>query len=324
MDIHIPAVRPSSLIDALTTIWEASVRATHHFLAETDIYSLRPLVKAGLSEIPLLVLAEGPEGDPLGFMGLDGEKIEMLFISPHSRGQGIGRRLVEYAVSAFDAKEVDVNEQNPLAVEFYEYVGFKKVSRSEVDGQGNPFPILHMEREPGVKIPTGYTIRHAEPEHVPLLNAIELAAAGMFPPGSIPEHVRLERVPLSLLTKAREENRLWVALDRFEEPVGYALLQVSDGIALLAQLDVNPIHGRKGLGAAMVRRVIKAVQKEGLAELYLTSFSDVPWNAPFYSKLGFAVIEPGAQPRFIQDILSEEQDRGLKNRVAMKLAIKKT
>ena len=78
-------------------------------------------------------------------MGIHNSKIEMLFVSNDSRGNGIGKKLVEYAIEVLNINYVDVNEQNPQAVGFYKYMGFQDFKRSEFDDQGNPFPILHMK-----------------------------------------------------------------------------------------------------------------------------------------------------------------------------------
>ncbi|MDO4768577.1 MAG: GNAT family N-acetyltransferase, partial [Pseudomonadota bacterium] len=85
-----------------------------------------------------------PSGAILGFIGVGGRKIEMLFIASAARGKGIGKSLVRHAIEEMDAAEVDVNEQNPEARGFYEHMGFEVFSRSPLDAQGRPFPILHM------------------------------------------------------------------------------------------------------------------------------------------------------------------------------------
>lgn len=85
------------------------------------------------------------QGAILGFLGIAEKNIEMLFISPENRGQGIGKLLLNYAVKEQGAKKVDVNEQNLQAVGFYEHLGFKVKSRSAIDGMGKPYPLLHME-----------------------------------------------------------------------------------------------------------------------------------------------------------------------------------
>ncbi|GHV54880.1 acetyltransferase [Deltaproteobacteria bacterium] len=147
MRIQIAAERPSSFIHALLTIWEASVSATHQFLVKKDILAIKPFVKTVLEEIPSLTYMAEAEGMPIGFMGVDGDKIEMLFISPARRSLGHGRRFIRYAVHTLGATYVDVNEQNTQGVGFYEHVGFKAFKRSAYDGQGNPFPLLHMKMD---------------------------------------------------------------------------------------------------------------------------------------------------------------------------------
>ncbi len=75
-------------------------------------------------------------------------KIEMLFVAPAVRGSGVGRRLVEHAISQCGATLVDVNEQNEQAVGFYQKMGFAVTVRSPLDGQGKPYPLLHMALAP--------------------------------------------------------------------------------------------------------------------------------------------------------------------------------
>lgn len=135
--------RTDILIDALTTLWEASVRATHHFLTEEDIQKITPFVKKGLFSVETLVVAYDNHR-PVAFMGIDTDKIEMLFVSPDCLGKGIGKRLVELGIIQYGVRYVDVNEQNPQAAGFYRYIGFEVFERTELDEQGNPFPILKM------------------------------------------------------------------------------------------------------------------------------------------------------------------------------------
>lgn len=138
--------RTDTLIHALTALWEASVRATHHFLTEEDIRKLTPFVKRGLSDIETLVVKGG--NTPVAFMGIEASKIEMLFVSPDYFGKGVGKELVELGRVQYGVQYVDVNEQNPQAAGFYRHVGFEVYERTESDEQGNPFPILKMRRCP--------------------------------------------------------------------------------------------------------------------------------------------------------------------------------
>ncbi len=139
-----PKNRTDDMIRSLTEVWERSVRASHDFLREEDLSALTPFVKEGLKQIRTLIIAKEKERY-IGFMGIQDQKIEMLFLSPAYFGQGIGRQFVELATHTYKAHYVDVNEQNPKAHRFYERLGFEAYQRDETDAQGNPFPILRMK-----------------------------------------------------------------------------------------------------------------------------------------------------------------------------------
>lgn len=129
----------------ITDVWEASVRATHHFLSEADIAYFRPLIlNEYLAAVDLYCL-RNPQAVIRGFLGVADHKIEMLFLHPGEFGSGLGKHLLQYALNQLGANKVDVNEQNEQAVGFYRHMGFVVVSRSPLDGLGKPFPILHME-----------------------------------------------------------------------------------------------------------------------------------------------------------------------------------
>lgn len=144
--MNLPIVNISeSEYPEVVEVWEASVRATHHFLKEEDIVYFKPLI---LNEYLKMVDLRGVKNEHqkiIGFLGVAEDKIEMLFIHPDARGKGVGKWLVEYALKQMKVTKVDVNEQNEQAVGFYEHVGFKTTSRSELDSLGMPYPILHME-----------------------------------------------------------------------------------------------------------------------------------------------------------------------------------
>lgn len=136
---------PSSDYMEVVELWEASVRATHHFLPESDIQYFKPLILNQYLDLVSLSCLRDESGKIAGFLGVAEGKIEMLFIHPEVRGQGVGKRLLLHAVEALGAKKVDVNEQNEQAVGFYQHLGFKVKGRSPVDGMGKPYPLLHME-----------------------------------------------------------------------------------------------------------------------------------------------------------------------------------
>ncbi len=131
-------------IETLLTIWESSVTATHNFLSKDNIEALIPAVKEGLLTIESLYGCY--EQEIVGFIGVENEKVEMLFVAAETRGQGIGRKLFQYAIDMLNVNYVDVNEQNEQGLGFYQRMGFHVFGRSELDDQGNAFPILHLKK----------------------------------------------------------------------------------------------------------------------------------------------------------------------------------
>ena len=126
----------------LRDIWETSVRATHGFLSESDIMEIRDKLIPEYFPNVMLSCAE-VDGTIAGFIGLSGDKIEMLFVDADFMCQGIGTFLIGEAIKE-GAMLVDVNEQNPKALEFYKNKGFVEIGRSATDEAGRPFPVLHL------------------------------------------------------------------------------------------------------------------------------------------------------------------------------------
>ena len=145
MNNAIEKLLPPDFAEA-TDVWEASVRATHDFLREEDIQKMKPLVRDEYLHLVTPFGVRDAAGRISGFIGVAGNKIEMLFVHPDARGRGIGGQLLAYATANLGTDEVDVNEQNGQAVGFYLHAGFKVIGRSELDGQGQPFPLLHLKR----------------------------------------------------------------------------------------------------------------------------------------------------------------------------------
>ncbi|KAA1193809.1 GNAT family N-acetyltransferase [Photorhabdus heterorhabditis] len=131
----------------LLEIWEASVRATHDFLSDKHINELSPLILHTYLPALTVYKAINDKCEIEGFISVDRHRVEMLFISPDSRGKGIGKALLNFAIAELGINELDVNEQNTQGVDFYRHQGFNVFNRSEIDGQGNPFPLLHMRIE---------------------------------------------------------------------------------------------------------------------------------------------------------------------------------
>ena len=127
----------------LIEIWESAVLNTHDFLKEEDFLYYKKQLPVYFQYVTLLGFEQ--EGILAGFMGIAEENLEMLFVDNEYRGTGIGKKLIAYATANLHVTKVDVNEQNTQAVGFYKYMGFNIVRRSELDGEGKEYPILHMQ-----------------------------------------------------------------------------------------------------------------------------------------------------------------------------------
>jgi len=126
----------------LIKIWESAVSNTHDFLKEEDFNDYKEHIPNYFEHVKLFGYDDN--GTLIGFMGISGENLEMLFIHHNARGKGIGKKLVTHGIDHFKICKVDVNEQNLQAVGFYTHIGFQILNRSEIDGQGKAYPILHM------------------------------------------------------------------------------------------------------------------------------------------------------------------------------------
>lgn len=143
-----PVLRPcrgSTEWPALVRIWRSAVEATHHFLAPEDIAFFESrMTSAYLPAVDVMVA--DVDGTPAGFSGIAGNSLEMLFVDDTYRGRGVGSALLGRALTDHPDLALDVNEQNLQAVGFYERHGFVTLGRSDTDGDGRPFPLLHMAR----------------------------------------------------------------------------------------------------------------------------------------------------------------------------------
>lgn len=141
--------RSADLIQALLDVWEKSIRATHLFLSDSEILNIKEYVPQALFGVQNLIIAENDNGKPVAFMGIEDHSLEMLFISPEERGKGLRKALILYGIEHYEVERLAVNEQNPGAKGFYEHMGFQVYKRTENDEQGNPYPLLYMQRKNG-------------------------------------------------------------------------------------------------------------------------------------------------------------------------------
>ena len=129
----------------LTRIWKAAVEATHGFVSPEEIAGWEPRIASEFLPSCEVIVATSGDDSPLGFIGLSGGSLEMLFVDPADHGRGVGRALVEHLQAGTPELTVEVNEENPGAVAFYERLGFEITGRSDLDSEGNPHPLLFMK-----------------------------------------------------------------------------------------------------------------------------------------------------------------------------------
>ncbi|OUO49878.1 hypothetical protein B5F77_13990 [Parabacteroides sp. An277] len=255
--------RTTEFIGQLWQVWEASVRATHHFLTEQDIQSIKQQGKAVLYDIDILVVAF-EENIPIGFIGIQEKKIEALFLSPDQIGKGWGRLLIDLAIQQYGALYIDVNEQNTQAEAIYRHLGFETYQYDETDEQGNPFPILHMKLK-----------RHPNIHHIPTDKKQYLSL------------LLLADEQESMIDRYLERGELYVMQDeQIQEPLAVAVVTMEgEGVCELKNLAVSPSYQRKGLGRQMVEYLFDRY-KDSCHTMFVGT-GDSQQTVGFYRSCGF-------------------------------------
>ena len=166
----------------------------------------------------------------------------------------------------------------------------------------------------------GYRVVPAQRDHLAHLAAVERAAATRFAEADLPSPLRDETLAPEELAEAQADGRLWVALAPDGEPVGFALACLVDGASYLEEIDVDPRHAQRGLGTALVRAACDWARAHGHRTLSLVTYRHLPWNAPWYGRLGFRVLSRAELGPGLREILEDDARRGLDpaRRVAMR------
>jgi predicted N-acetyltransferase YhbS len=158
---------------------------------------------------------------------------------------------------------------------------------------------------------SGYIIRSARIEDLSFLSQIEQAAAKLFMNTSFPFLVDAEPLPLVLLQQLFKAGTVWVATNNCNTVIGHAVAREVDGTLYLQQIDVIPEHGRRGIGSALVNIVCSWAKTHSYQFVSLSTFRDIPWNAPFYSKLGFRIVSESELTNGFHQIRLQEVAAGL-------------
>ncbi|MEP0924292.1 GNAT family N-acetyltransferase [Leptolyngbya sp. ST-U4] len=170
---------------------------------------------------------------------------------------------------------------------------------------------------------SGYTIRSARAEQLTLLSQVEQLANRLFLDTPYSFLVNAEPLPLDLIRERFQAGQVWVAIDNQDAVVGFAITREVDDTLYLQEIDVNPAHGRKGIGSALVNTVCSWAKLQDYRAVALSTFRHIPWNAPFYSKLGFRISDESELTIGLQQIRLQEREAGLpiSDRVIMQLEL---
>ncbi|PCG86675.1 GNAT family N-acetyltransferase [Streptomyces sp. WZ.A104] len=158
-------------------------------------------------------------------------------------------------------------------------------------------------------------IRSARRSDLPLLQDIERAAGEPFRTLGMAFVADDDPPPLDLLENYRLAGRCWVATDPLsatgDRPLGYVLADPVDGALHIEQVSVDPAAARRGIGRALIDRLAALAVGRGMKALTLTTFTDVPWNAPYYTRIGFRVLTEDELTDGLRAIRTEEAQHGL-------------
>ncbi|MFJ2739779.1 GNAT family N-acetyltransferase [Streptomyces sp. NPDC087440] len=161
---------------------------------------------------------------------------------------------------------------------------------------------------PPAPLGTPQTIRRARPAELPLLQDIERAAGAPFRELGMAEIADDDPPPLDLLDCYQHEGRAWVFEDAAGLPGAYLIWQEIDGAAHIDQVSVHPRMARRGAGRALIAHLAR---ESGYDALTLTTFVEVPWNAPYYARLGFVTLTDDQLTLGLREIVAEEASMGL-------------
>jgi GNAT superfamily N-acetyltransferase len=154
-------------------------------------------------------------------------------------------------------------------------------------------------------------IRAVQAAELPALQAIERSAGQPFADIGMTEIAQDEPYPLPVLAAGLRAGLLWAAADEADEPVAYLMASVVDGCLHIDQVSVRPGNARQRVGRSLLEHAAGRAAADGLAALTLTTFASVPWNAPYYLRCGFRVLEDAELTPGLRAIRRREAELGL-------------
>lgn len=157
------------------------------------------------------------------------------------------------------------------------------------------------------------------PSDLTAVQRIELAAGELFRAIGMPDIADHPVPALDVLAGYQRAGHSWVAVDDADQPIAFVLVVALDGRAHIEQVSVHPDHARRRVGRDLVDHVEDWAAGRDLPALSLTTFRDVPWNGPYYERLGFSVLAPSDRGPALVALMAEEATHGLdpEQRIAM-------
>jgi GNAT superfamily N-acetyltransferase len=154
-------------------------------------------------------------------------------------------------------------------------------------------------------------IRPARPADLTIIRDIERAAGLAFRDIGMPDIADDDLPTLAELDEYRRSGRAWVAVDGDDRPVAYLIADRVDGSLHVEQVSVDPAHAHQGIGRALIEHLADLARAEGVPGLTLTTFTDVPWNAPYYERCGFRRLTEDELTPGLRAIREREAEHGL-------------
>lgn len=262
------------LIDELVSLWYRSVKCSHTFLNEDEINSIKQYVPTAIRLVPNLIVCYVKD-IPVGFIGINNNKIEMLFVDDKLRGKGIGTKLLNYAFDNYNIDEVVVNEENNKAHNFYLKHGFYDYKKEELDEQGNPYPIIIMKRN-------NISLILFDKKYIDdLINIFNLSIKITCKKDYNEKQIEawLKGANKEKWIKIFESHYSLIASVR-GEPVGFGDIS-SDGY--LNMLYVDPIYQNKGVATLICDKLEAYVNKNIIVDVSITA-------KDFFLKRGYKII----------------------------------
>jgi GNAT superfamily N-acetyltransferase len=153
-------------------------------------------------------------------------------------------------------------------------------------------------------------IRAAALEDLPVLQDIERAAGICFRDLDMPEIAEDEPPELDELARYLRAGLAWVAVDEHDLPAAYLVAAVVDGLLHVEQVSVHPRCARRGVGRGLLEHLAREARARGMPAVTLTTFAQVPWNAPYYLRCGFRILEPDELTPGLRALRRREEELG--------------